>query len=46
MDIHSIKNILTEIEKSQPILSNSAKISINRLYDNISNPDNEFKSKE
>ncbi len=45
MDIYNVKNILTEIQKSQPVLANSAKISINNIYENISNPTKEFKNK-
>lgn len=46
MDINAVQNILNEIQKTQPLLSKSATISLNNIYKYISNPSNEFKNKD
>ncbi len=45
MDIYLIENILKELLQKENLLSISAKISLNNLYKNISNPPDEFKNK-
>jgi len=44
MDIYDIKNILEQIIKTQPLLTNHAKFSLMDIYANISNPEDEFKN--
>lgn len=45
-DIYTIKATLTEIINKKHVLAKQAETSLNNLYKNISNPSDEFKSKD